>query len=180
MHPPKPWSKTTEPVSYEQIYQYVEQAINDCSKFIDDTEIDYYQGASLKPIVTTSANEHPSRSLAVIALQSWSQPLNELRDARLLLDIRNGKTIRELLSDATTGTLYAIVTDESVALMKRVLDKITAQFYSTIPTLANKIMDCMNLMEQYFVSFYEIEHIQDIVQNKRKEKLPVSIHCHFL
>ena len=33
----------------------------------------------------------------------------------------------------------------------------------------------MNLMEQYFLSFYEIENIHDIIQKKKKEKLPVSI-----
>ncbi|CAF4037851.1 unnamed protein product [Rotaria magnacalcarata] len=166
MHPPKPWSKTIEPTSYEQIYRFVEQALDECSNLIDHAEADYYQGS------VTSINQSTNRPLSVVALQAWSQPLNQLREARLLHDIRNGKAIRELLSDASIGALYGPVTDEGVALMKRVLDKTTEQLYATIPMLINKIADSMNLMEQYFLSFYEIEHIQDIIQNKRKEKLP--------
>ncbi|CAF3882722.1 unnamed protein product [Rotaria sordida] len=165
MHPPKSWSKTTEPTSYEQIYKYVERALDECSIFIDNTENDYFQGSSISNI-TTSKN----RPLSVLTLQAWSQPLNQLRDARLLRDIRNGKTIRELLSEAKTGTLYGPITNESVLLMKRILDKTTEQFYSKIPILIDKITDLMNLMEQYFLSFYEIKHIQDIIQKKRKEK----------
>ncbi|CAF3327334.1 unnamed protein product [Rotaria socialis] len=166
MHPPKPWSKTIEPTSYEQIYRFVEQALDECSTFIDHAEADYYQGS------VTSIIQSTKRPLSVIALQAWSQPLNQLREARLLHDIRNGKAIRELLSEASIGGLYGPVTDEGLALMKRVLDKTTEQLYATIPTLINKIADSMNLMEQYFLSFYEIDHIQDIIQNKRKEKLP--------
>ncbi|CAF1294005.1 unnamed protein product [Rotaria sp. Silwood1] len=171
MHPSKLWSKTTEPTSYEQIYQYVEQALDECSAFIDDAENDYFQGSPTLSI-TASTNQFTNRPLSVITLQAWSQPLNKLREARLLHDIRNGKTIRELLSEAKTGTLYGPITNESVSLMKRILDKTTEQLYSKIPIIIDKITDLMNLMEQYFLSFYEIEHIQDIIQNKRKEKVP--------
>ena len=174
-HPPKSWSKTTEPTSYEQIYQYIEQTLDECSKFIDEAEIDYYQESSTS-IITIPKSQITNRSLSILTLQAWSRPLNELRDARLLYDIRNGKIIRELLSEAKTGTLYASVTDECVVLMKRILDKTTEQLYSKIPALINKITDCMNLMEQYFLSFYDIDNIQDIVQHKKKEKLPVSIN----
>jgi hypothetical protein len=170
----KSWSKTIEPTSYEQIYKYIEQTLDECSTFIDTIEIDYYQGTSAS-LIPTPKNQTTNRPLSVSTLLSWSNPLNELRDARLLHDIRNGKTIRELLSEARIGTLYGPISDESVVLMKRILDKTTEQFYSKIPKLTNKITDCTNLMEQYFLSFYDIENVQDIVQNKKKEKLPVSI-----
>lgn len=175
MHPSKSWTKTTEPTSYEQIYKYIEQSIGECSTFIDNIEIDYYQGSSTSSIIAATKNHITHRPLSLLTLQAWSNPLNELRDASLLHDIRNSKAIRELLSEARTGSLYGPVADESVVLMKKVLDKTTEQLYSKIPALTNKITDCMNLMEQYFLSFYDIENIQDIVQNKKKEKLPVSI-----
>jgi hypothetical protein len=174
MHQSKSWSKTTEPTSYEQIYKYVEQSLGQCSKFIDNVEIDYYQGSSAS-IISTTKNQITNKPLSVVTLLVWSNPLNELREACLLHDIRNSKTIRELLSEARTNTLYGPITDESIVLMKRILDKTTEQLYSKLPILTNKIIDCMNLMEQYFLSFYDIENIQDIVQNKKKEKLPVSI-----
>ncbi len=174
MSPSRSWSKTIEPTSYEQIYKYVEQALDECSIFIDKAEIDYYQGSS-GSILSTIKNPTTTRPLSVLAFQAWSHPLNTLRDARLLHDIRNGKVIRELLSEARTGTLYGPITDESVVLMKRILDKTTEQLYSKIPAVTNKIDECMNLMEQYFLSFFEIENIQDIIQKKKKEKLPVSI-----
>ena len=89
--------KTSEPTSYEQIYKYIEHVLDECSTFIDDAEIDYYQGSS-PSIISTARNQITTRPLSVLALQAWSHPLNELRDARFLHDIRNGKTIRELLS----------------------------------------------------------------------------------
>jgi hypothetical protein len=174
MSPLKSWTKTIEPTSYEQIYRYIEQALDECSTFIDSAEIDYYQGSSAS-IISTVKNQITTKPLSVLTLQAWSQPLNQLRDARLLHDIRNGKVIRELLSEARTGTLYGPITGESVVLMKRILDKTTDQLYSKIPAVANKITDCMNLMEQYFLSFYDIENIQDIIYKKKKEKSPVSI-----
>ena len=174
MHQLKPWTQTTEPTSFEQIYAYFERTLNDCSKFIDNMETDYYQGSSTSIIPIPIANQSTTRPLSVITLQAWSKSLNELRDARLLYDIRNGKTIRELLSEAKAGTLYEPVSNESIILMKRILDKTTEQLYSKIPVLVKKITDCMNLMERYFLSFYEIENVQDIVQDKKKEKLPVS------
>jgi hypothetical protein len=174
MHPLKPWSRKTEPTSYEQIYKYIEQSLDECSTFIDKTEIDYYQGSSIT-IITIPKNQIKNRPLSLLTLQSWSNSLNQLRDACLLRDIRNNKTIHDLLSEVKTGTLYRPITDESVVLMKKIFDKTTEQLHSKIPLLINKITDCMNLMEQYFLSFYDIENIQDIVQKKKKEKLPVSI-----
>lgn len=173
MQPPKPWTITTEPISYGQIYHYIEDVLNQCSTYINELENDYYQGTS------TSLNIIPKvqsskRSLAVNTLLSWSRPLNELRNARALHDIRNGKTIRDLLAEVKTGTLVGPVSDESCFLMQRILDKTSDQLYSKLPTLANKIADCMNLMEKYFLSFYQIENIQEIIQKKKKEKPPVS------
>ncbi|CAF5100409.1 unnamed protein product, partial [Rotaria socialis] len=40
----KPWSKTTEPLSYDQIYRYFEQALEECLESINEFENDYYQG----------------------------------------------------------------------------------------------------------------------------------------
>jgi hypothetical protein len=175
MQQTKTWSKTTEPSSYHQIYKYLEQALDECSKFIDEIENDYYQGSSASLNIVQHKDYSPRRPLSVNTLLSWSVPLNELRNAGSLHDIRNGKIIRDLLNEVKTGTLAAPVADESVFLMRRILDKTTDQLYSKIPALANKITDCMNLMEQYFLSFYEIENIQDIIQKKKKEKTPVSI-----
>ncbi|CAF2715811.1 unnamed protein product [Rotaria sp. Silwood2] len=107
MHPPKPWSKTTEPTSYEQIYKYIEEALDECSTFIDDAENDYLQGSPALAI-TSSTNQITNRSLSVITLQAWSLPLNQLREARLLHDIRNGKTIRDILSEAKTDRAHRV------------------------------------------------------------------------
>ncbi len=174
MNPRKAWSKTTEPTSYEQIYKYIEQSLNDCSIFIDHAEIDYYQTSS-GSIISTPKNQIINRSLSILTLQAWSQPLNNLREACLLYDIRNSKTIRELLTEIRTSTLYGPVSDDSVVLIKRILEKTTEHIHSKIPLLAKKITDIMNLMKQYFLSFYEIENIQDIIQNKKTENIPVSI-----
>ena len=175
MHPPKAWSTTIEPTSYKQIYQYVEHALDKCTTFISDLEKDYYQDAEGSQESSDTPKQHSSKKpLSYNTLINWSRPLNELRNARLLHDIRNGKTMRDLLSDAKMGGLITSVSDESIFLMKRIMDKTSEQLYSNIPTLASRIADCMHLMEQYFLSFYEIEHIHDVVQRKRKEKVPVS------
>ncbi|CAF0991246.1 unnamed protein product [Rotaria sp. Silwood1] len=167
----KAWSKTTEPTSYDQIYRYVDKVLDECSTFIDEIENDYYQGISsslnITPKIQTS-----KRSLPVNTLLSWSHLLNSLRNTRSLHDIRNGKTIRDLLAEIRTGTFIGSVSDESCFLMQRIMDKTNEQLYSKIPILANKIADCMSLMEQYFLSFYDIENIQDIIQKKKKEKMP--------
>ncbi|CAF1997085.1 unnamed protein product [Rotaria magnacalcarata] len=167
----KPWSKTTEPSSYDQIYRYFEQVLEECLEFINEFENDYYQG------ITSSLTSPPKiqsskQSVSVNALIAWSRPLNELRNARSLHDIRNGKTIRDLLSEARAGTLAESVSEDSCHLMQRILDTTNEHLYSKIPILTNKIADCMNLMQQYFLSFYDIENIQDIIQKKKKEKLP--------
>jgi hypothetical protein len=174
MQQSKSWSKTTEPTSYLQIYRYVEQVLNECSMFIDEVENDYYQGTSASLNLTPKI-QSSRRPLSVNTLLSWSRPLNELRNASSLHDIRNGKTIRDLLTEVKTGTLAGPVSDESGFLIKRILDKTTDQLYSKMPVLANKLADCMTLMEQYFLSFYDIENIQDIIQRKKKEKTPVSV-----
>ena len=175
MHPPKTWSTTIEPTSYKQIYQYVEHALDKCTTFISDLEKDYYQDAVGSQESSDTPRQYSSKKpLSYNTLINWSRPLNELRNARLLHDIRNGKTMRDLLSDAKMGGLITPVSDESIFLMKRIMDKTSEQLYSNIPTLASRIADCMHLMEQYFLSFYEIEHIHDVVQRKRKEKVPVS------
>ena len=175
MHPPKTWSTTIEPTSYKQIYQYVEHALDKCTTFISDLEKDYYQDAEGSQESSDTPRQYSSKKpLSYNTLINWSRPLNELRNARLLHDIRNGKTMRDLLSDAKMGGLITSVSDESIFLMKRIMDKTSEQLYSNIPTLASRIADCMHLMEQYFLSFYEIEHIHDVVQRKRKEKVPVS------
>ncbi|CAF0920728.1 unnamed protein product [Rotaria sordida] len=171
MQPQKTWSKTTEPTSYDQIYKYVEYILNECSTSINELENDYYQGVSASLNITSKIHSI-KRSLPVNTLLSWSHSLNILRNARSLSDIRNGKTIRDLLAEVRTGTLIGPVPDESCFLMQRILDKTNEQLYSKIPVLANKITDCMSLMEQYFLSFYNIENIQDIIQKKKKEKSP--------
>lgn len=163
-----PTNKTFEPTSFEQIYDFLDQSLTQCSNDIDEAENDYYQTSP-----STPKGKSSHRSLAVSTLTSWSPLLNELRDARLLRDIRNGKTIRELLSDARIGTLYGPVADESVVLMKRILDKTNEQLYSKIPNLVQQISQTMDMMERYFLSFYEIENIEEILQNKRKEIAPV-------
>jgi hypothetical protein len=175
MQQSKTWSKTTEPTSYHQIYKFVEQTLDECSTFIDEIENEYYQGVSAS-LSITNKNFSSRRPLSINSLLSWSRPLNDLRNARSLNDIRNGKTIRELLNEVKTGTLIVPISEESVFLMRRILDKTNEQLYSKIPVFANKIADCMSLMEQYFLSFYDIENIQDIIQKKKKEKIPVSIN----
>jgi vacuolar-type H+-ATPase subunit C/Vma6 len=172
--PPKTWSKTIEPTSYGQIYRFVEQTLDECSTFIDEIEIDYYEGVSGSLNITNKTHS-PRRPLSVNTLLAWTRPLNELRTARSANDIRNGKHIRDLLDEAKIGSLIGPVSDESVYLMKRILDKTNDQLYSKMPVLADKIADCISLMEQYFLSFYDIENIQNIIQKKKKEKSPVSI-----
>jgi hypothetical protein len=174
MQTPRTWSKTTEPTSYHQIYKFVEQTLDECSTAIDELEKDYYQGAS-SSLNLINKNSSLRRPISVNTLLAWSRPLNELREARCVSDIRNGKNIRDLLNEVKTGTLNAPVSDESLFLIRRILDKTNEQLYSKIPGIANNIADCMNLMEQYFLSFYDIENIQDIILKKKKEKTPVSM-----
>ena len=174
MQPPKVWSKTTEPTSYDQIYKFLEQALDDCSAYVNEIESEYYLDTSSSLNITSKTNS-TRRPLSVNTLLTWSRPLNDLRNARSIFDIRNGKTVRDLLNEAKTGSLAGPVTDESILLMKRILDKTTDQLYSKTPVLANKIADCLSLMEQYFLSFYEIDNIQDIIHKKKKEKAPVSL-----
>ncbi len=171
IHSPTSWSKTMEPTSYTQIYNDIKQTLDECSTFINNAEIEYYQASSVS-FTETSRNQITNRPLSVIILQAWSHRLNELRQAHFLHDIQNTITVRELLR---TSTLYRPTPDESAVLMERISYKINEQLYSKIPILINKIMDCMNLMEQYFLSFYYIENIQCIVKNKKQEELDVSI-----
>jgi len=183
MQRPKTWSKTTEPASYDQIYRFLHQALSECSAYIDEIENDYYQDTSTA-LNTKPKAQSARKPLSVNTLISWSSPLNELRNARLLSDVRNGKTIRDLLNEARTGNFGENISDESVNLMKRVLDKTNEQLHSKMPNLANKIGESMNLMEQYFLSFYDIENIQEVVQKRKNDKPPVSIlvkqiHCCF-
>jgi len=163
-----------EPTSYTQIYNDIKQTLDECSTFINNAEIEYYQASSVS-FTETSRNQITNRPLSVIILQAWSHRLNELRQAHFLHDIQNTVTVRKLLNQVRTSTLYRPPTDESAVLMERISAKINEQLYSKIPILINKIMDCMNLMEQYFLSFYHIENIQCIVKNKKKEELHVSI-----
>jgi hypothetical protein len=174
MQTPRTWSKTTEPTSYHQIYKYVEHILDECSAAVDVLEKDYYQGAS-SSLNFNSKNFSSRRPLSVNTLLAWSRPLNELREARSVSDIRNGKNIRDLLNEVKTGTLNTPVSDDSVFLVRRIMDKTNEQLYSKVPTIADNIVDCMSLMEQYFLSFYDIENIQDIIQKKKKEKTPVSM-----
>lgn len=169
----KPWSKTTEPTSYQQIYEYVDQTLEQFSLTIDTLEKDYYQGAS-NLLNITEKHFSPRRPLSVNTLLAWSRPLNELRNARSVNDIRNGKNIIDLLTEAKNGSLDGPVSDESVLLIQRILNKTREQLKDEIPNLAKQIDDCMKLMEQYFLSFYNIENIQDIIQKKKKEKTSVS------
>lgn len=174
MNTNKSWSKTTEPSSYDQIYKYFEQVLDECSTFINEIENEYYEGIT-SSINFSSKNQSPRRSVSVNALLLWSRPLNELRNARALHDIRNGKAVRELLAEAKSGNLVGPIPEESFYLLQRILDKTNEQLYSKLPILVDRIADCMNLMQQYFLSFYDIENIQEIIQKKKKEKLPVSI-----
>lgn len=169
----KLWTKSNEPHSFDQIYRYVDNELNECSRLIDEYEKDFYHGTT-GSLTISSRHSSTKRSLSVNTLLNWSRPLNELRLAKSLNDFRNGKQIRDTLSDARTGALISPVSDESVFLMKRVLDKTTEQLYSKMPFLANRISECMKTMEQYFLSFYQIENLQEILQNKRKEKDPVG------
>ena len=171
----KSWSKTSEPSSYEQIYKFVEQALEHCSNFIEQAEIEYYQGSS-GSLVSTPRTPTSNRPLSVLTLQVWSPLLNELREACLLNDIRSSKTIREMIGEVRNGAVYGSVREEGVVLIKRILDRTTDQLYSKIPAIITQMTDVMNLMEQYFLSFYEIENIQEIIHEKKKEKIPVSIH----
>ena len=173
MYPPKLWSKTIEPRNYDQIYTYVQQELDECLGITDQLESDYYQSTT-GSLLLTSKQQSAKQPLSVNTLLGWSRYLNELRNARSLYDIRNGKTMRDLLSDAKTGTLPSQVSDEGIFLMKRILDKTSEQLYSQVPTVANKIADCMNLMEQYFLSFYQIENIQEFLLKKKPEKVPVG------
>ena len=181
MQPPKVWSNNTEPTSFDQIYQHVEQVLDECSKFVNELENDYYQGI-LSPsssLSIISKIQSPRRPLSVNTLLSWSRPLNELRNARSLHDIRNGKTIRDLLAQGKKGISKGVISEESYFLMQSILDKTADQLYSKVPTLADKINDCMKLMKKYFLSFYDIQNIQEIIQKKKKENAPVSIlHIH--
>ena len=43
------------------------------------------------------------------------------------------------------------------------------------PNYRKTLQNLKDLMEQYFLSFYEIENIQDIIHEKKKETIPVSI-----
>ncbi|CAF1651540.1 unnamed protein product [Adineta ricciae] len=171
MQPPKPWTKTTEPSSYDQIYKFLEHSLNECLSFIDEIENEYYQDTStsvnIKPKLQTAR-----RPQSVNTLIAWSGPLNELRNARLLSDIRNGKTARDLLTEARTGNFGDSISDECVNLLKSILDKTNDQLHSKMPLLANKIAECMNLMEQYFLSFYDIDNIQEVVQKRRNDRPP--------
>ncbi|CAF1240182.1 unnamed protein product [Adineta steineri] len=171
MHPPKPWSKTTEPTSYDQIYKFLEQELNECAAYIDDIEGDYYDETSASVNIKPKA-QTARRSQAVNALIAWSAPLNELRNARLLSDLRNGKTVRDLLNEARTGNFGDSISDESVNLMKRIMEKTTDQLQSKMLVLTNKLHECTNLMEQYFLSFYDIENIQEVVQKRKNDRPP--------
>lgn len=172
----KTWTKTTEPTSYQQIYAYVERILVKCSATIDEFEKDYYEGASAS-LNLIEKIQSPRRPLEVNTLLAWSRPLNELRNARSVNDIRNGKNIRDLLHEVKVGSLNAPVSDESVFLIGRILVKTAEQCTGKILLLANQIEECMNLMEQYFLSFFTIENIQDIIQKKKKEKTSVSESC---
>jgi hypothetical protein len=163
-----------EPTSYTQVYNDIKQTLDECSTFINNAEIEYYQASSVS-FTETSRNQITNRPLSVIILQAWSHRLNELRQVHFLHDIQNTITVRGLLNQVRASTLYRPPTDEIAVLMERISAKINEQLYSKIPILINKIMDCMNLMEQYFLSFYHIENIQCIVKNKNKEELHVSI-----
>ena len=169
----KRWTKSSEPHSYDQIYRYVEAELDECSALIDELELDYYKGTT-GSLSISSKHFSAKRPLPVNTLLSWSNPLNELRLAKSLNDFRNGKTIRDTLADARAGALIGPVSETSTYLLKRVLDKTTEQLYSRMPTLANRISECMSTMEQYFLSFYQIENIQEILLNRKKEKDPVS------
>ncbi|CAF1644916.1 unnamed protein product, partial [Didymodactylos carnosus] len=121
-------------------------------------------------------NNITSRQQAsVVTLISWSKPLNELRNARQIMEIRNGKAIRDLLNDVKMNAIIGPVSEVSVLLIKRILDRTTDMLYTQIPALAQKIEDVTNLMEQYFLSFYNIDNVKDIVQNKKKERMPIII-----
>jgi hypothetical protein len=174
MHSSKPWSKTTEPTSYEQIYRFVELNLDECSTTIDELEKDYYQGTT-GSLSVTSKDTLTTQSLAISTLLAWSRCLNELRHARSLHDIRNGKTMRDLLSDIKASSMTTSVSDESVFLIKRILDQTSEQLYSKMPLLATRIDECMALMGQYFLSFYDKGNVHDPIQKKNKKKEEASV-----
>jgi hypothetical protein len=170
MQASKSWTTSVEPTSYKQIYVYIERALQQCSTLITEAEIDYYQESSLG--LHKAATK--TRSLSIVTLSAWSQPLHDLLISRSLDAIRSGTIIRELMADEEIAIVRGHPPDKNLALMKRILDKTTEQFHSRIPTIITSITECMNLMEQYFLSFYEIAQIEDIILNKIEEIQPVS------
>ncbi|CAF1586788.1 unnamed protein product, partial [Didymodactylos carnosus] len=134
-------------------------------------ENEYYQ-------ISTSGTQSafgvttPRQKTSVTTLISWSKPLNDLKNTRQLLDIRNGKTIRDLLTDIRTGEIMGTVSNQAVLLMKRILDCTTDMLFTKMPALIQKIDDVMNIMNQYFRSFYNIDNIEDVVKSEKKERMP--------
>ncbi|CAF0753044.1 unnamed protein product [Didymodactylos carnosus] len=158
MHSRGSWSVKSEPQNYEQIYDYFRQILINCSKSVDTIEQSYY---------------HQHQSSVRTTLTTWSKPLNDLRNCRQLQEIRNGKTIRDLLNDIKTGEfIIGPVSNESILLLRRITERTNQILNTKLPELAKTIEECMSQMEQYFLSFYQIEHVQDIVLQRRKEKLP--------
>ena len=168
------WSKTSEPKDFTDIYRYIQDELSICSKIIDQMEEEYYQ-VTPESLSARSTNFSSKRPLSVNALSTWSRLLNELINSGAARSISNAKSIRELLILSKNGALFGNISEDHISLMHRILDKTTDQLHLRMPNLADRINDSMRIMERYFLSFYEIENIQDYLQNKKKEKKPVGL-----
>ncbi|CAF1059715.1 unnamed protein product [Adineta ricciae] len=160
----KSWPKTKEPASYQEIYNHVEHFGSECSQFIDIIEIDYYQGTTSTEIAL-SKDRITHRALSVITIQTWSRRLNQLRTIACSKDFCSAESTREFLNGER------LIDSEIIALIERINSKIRQQFKVEIPVLIERLNDCMEMMKQYFLSFYQIESIQRIIENDQEEKL---------
>ncbi|CAF1290235.1 unnamed protein product, partial [Didymodactylos carnosus] len=167
------WDTTVEPRNYDQIYHYVLEVLQGCSNMVDAFEREYYQQSvseTLSSLTNNTSQQQQQKSVATLI--SWSKPLNDLRKASYISEIRNGKLIRDLLKDIRTSVITNTVSDEGVILIKRILDCTTDILYSKIPILAQKMDEITNLMNQYFLSFYQNDNSQDNTDKKKKKKKP--------
>lgn len=162
------WTETTEPKDHTDIYRYVQQKLDEFSALIDDYENDYYRS-----VISNNTNRF-KRPLPVHTLTSWGKLLNEFITSGAARSISNTKSMRDLLAQSKAGSTLANVTEDHIIVMQRILEKNADQLENKIPNLAGRIKSCLRIMEQYFLSFYEIPNIQEYIANKKKEVAPVS------
>ncbi|CAF0868083.1 unnamed protein product [Adineta ricciae] len=133
-------------------------SINECSRFIDTIEIDYYQGTA--PVgIALPKDRITHRPLSVITIQTWSQRLNQLQTITCSKDFCSAKAVRKLLDGER------LIDGKIIALIERIDGKIRQQLKIEIPVLIERLNDCVEMIKQYFLSFYQIENIQRIIEN---------------